>query len=240
VTLSPSGLTNGGAGFGLWLRPLPHSYTNELAGYEVYGDLFRFATTTVTVPARLLDGIAKGGAGMRAEIQFNADAEYARIAVTPGGGSGSVTYRAATATHTDAGVLGLSPRVGDQLKLSIYYDQKGHVAFTATDLTLGNEKYLADFWIIEAADLDVALNLATEGAKACNRKARVRRYAAKAVGRAYGRRRCPAMASTIRIVHNRRTSKSPKEIREAVSDRGRGVRSRGERPPARGVPNHRR
>jgi hypothetical protein len=27
---------------------------------------------------------------------------------------------------------------------------------------VGNEKYLADFWIIEAFDLDVALNLATE------------------------------------------------------------------------------
>ena len=105
---------------------------------------------------------------------------------------------------------------------------------------VGNEKYLAGFWIIEAADRDVALNLATEGAKACNRKAGVRRCAAKAAGRAYGRRRCPAMASTIRIVHNRRTSKSPKEIREAVSDRGRGVRSRGERPPAGGASNRRR
>jgi hypothetical protein len=31
-----------------------------------------------------------------------------------------------------------------------------------------------------------------------------------------------------------------KDIREAVSDRGRGVRSRGERPPTRGAPNHRR
>ena len=34
--------------------------------------------------------------------------------------------------------------------------------------------------------------------------------------------------------------KSSKEIREAVSDRGRGVRSRGERPPTRGAPDHRR
>jgi hypothetical protein len=31
-----------------------------------------------------------------------------------------------------------------------------------------------------------------------------------------------------------------KEIREAVSDRGRGVRCRGERPSTRGAPNHRR
>ena len=42
--------------------------------------------------------------------------------------------------------------------------------------------------------------------------------------------------SRCRIAHNRRTRKSSKEIREAVSDRGRGVRSRGERPPTRGAP----
>jgi hypothetical protein len=106
---------------------------------------------------------------------------------------------------------------------------------------IGNEKYRADFWIIEAAfDLDVALKLATEGSKACNRKIEVRRNAAKAAGRAHGRRRCPAMASTSRIVLNRRTRKSLKDTREAVSDRGSGVRSRGERPPTRGAPNHRR
>ena len=137
VVASPSALSNSGQNFGIWLRALPHSYTNELAGYEIYGDLFRFATTTITVPAPLPDSIAQGGAGMRAEIQFNADAEYARIAVTPGGGSGSVTYRAVTATHTDAGVLGLRPAVGDQLKLSMYYDRQGHDFFTATDLTQG-------------------------------------------------------------------------------------------------------
>src|SRR6266511_2071024 len=100
---------------------------------------------------------------------------------------------------------------------------------------VGNEKYLADFWIIEASDLDVALKLATEGSKACNRKVEARRNAAKAAGRAYGRRRCPAMASTSRIVNNRRTRKFLKDIREAVSDRGRGVRSRVSGRP-RGAP----
>jgi len=54
---------------------------------------------------------------------------------------------------------------------------------------------LAGFWIIEAFDLDVALKLATERPKACNRKIEVRHGAAKAAGRTYGRRRCPAMAS---------------------------------------------
>ncbi len=50
---------------------------------------------------------------------------------------------------------------------------------------------------------------------------------------------CAAVApkpSRCRIAQNRRTRKSSKEIREAVSDRGRGVRSRGERPPTRGAP----
>src|SRR5258705_3479838 len=81
-------------------------------------------------------------------------------------------------------------------------------------------------WIIEAFDLDVALKLATEGSKACDRKVEVRRNAAKAAGRAYGRRRCSAMASTSRIVHHRHTRMSLKDIRDAVSDGGEGVRSR--------------
>jgi dihydrofolate reductase len=72
----------------------------------------------------------------------------------------------------------------------------------------GNEKYLAGFRIVEASGLDVALKLAAEASKACNRKIEVRRNAAKAAGRAYGRRRCPAMASTSRIVDNRRARKS--------------------------------
>ena len=37
-----------------------------------------------------------------------------------------------------------------------------------------SKEYLAGFWIIEAPDLDVALKLAAEGSKACNRKVEVR------------------------------------------------------------------
>lgn len=96
----------------------------------------------------------------------------------------------------------------------------------------------ADFWIIEAFDLDVALEVATEGSKACDPKIEVRRNAAKTAGRSYGRRRCPAIASTSRIVLNRRT-RSLERIREWVSDRGRGVRSRVSGRP-QGAPNHRR
>ena len=39
-----------------------------------------------------------------------------------------------------------------------------------------SKEYLVGFWIIEAADLDVALELATEGSKACNRKVEVRPF----------------------------------------------------------------
>ena len=39
-----------------------------------------------------------------------------------------------------------------------------------------SKEYLAGFWIIEAADLDVALELAADGSKACNRKIEVRPF----------------------------------------------------------------
>jgi hypothetical protein len=41
---------------------------------------------------------------------------------------------------------------------------------------LESKEYLAGFWIIEAADLDVALKLAADGSKQCNRKVEVRPF----------------------------------------------------------------
>jgi hypothetical protein len=41
---------------------------------------------------------------------------------------------------------------------------------------LESKEYLAGFWIFEAPDLDVALKLAAEGSKACNRKVEVRPF----------------------------------------------------------------
>jgi hypothetical protein len=38
------------------------------------------------------------------------------------------------------------------------------------------KEYLAGFWIIEAADLDVALSLAAGGSRACNRRVEVRPF----------------------------------------------------------------
>jgi hypothetical protein len=39
-----------------------------------------------------------------------------------------------------------------------------------------SKEYVAGFWIIEAADLDVALRLAAQGSKACNRRVEVRPF----------------------------------------------------------------
>ena len=87
-------------------------------------------------------------------------------------------------------------------------DNRGGEALFTDGPFLETKEYIAGFWIIEAFDLDVALKPATEGSTACNRKVEARRNAAKAAGRAYGRHRCPVMASTSRIVHNRRSRKS--------------------------------
>ena len=40
-----------------------------------------------------------------------------------------------------------------------------------------SKEYLVGFWVFEAPDLDVALKLAAEGSKACNRRVEVRPFA---------------------------------------------------------------
>ena len=41
---------------------------------------------------------------------------------------------------------------------------------------LESKEFLAGFWVIEAPNLDVALKLAAEGSKACNRKLELRPF----------------------------------------------------------------
>ena len=55
-------------------------------------------------------------------------------------------------------------------------DNRGDEAMFSDGPFVESKEYLAGFWIIEAADLDVALKLATEGSKACNRKIEVRPF----------------------------------------------------------------
>ena len=55
-------------------------------------------------------------------------------------------------------------------------DNRGEEAMFTDGPFLESKEYLAGFWIIQAADLDVALELAAEGSKACNRKVEVRPF----------------------------------------------------------------
>ncbi|MGI5242777.1 YciI family protein [Dactylosporangium sp. CA-139066] len=54
-------------------------------------------------------------------------------------------------------------------------NREGQALFTDGPFVESKE-YLAGFWIMEAPDLDVALKLAAEGSKACNRKIEVRPF----------------------------------------------------------------
>jgi hypothetical protein len=53
-------------------------------------------------------------------------------------------------------------------------DNRGEEALFTDGPFLESKEFLVGFWIMEAADLDVALKLAAEGSKACNRKVEVR------------------------------------------------------------------
>jgi hypothetical protein len=53
-------------------------------------------------------------------------------------------------------------------------DNRGGDAVFTDGPFLESKEYLAGFWIIEAPDLDVALKLAAEGSKHCNRRVELR------------------------------------------------------------------
>src|SRR5580700_1964662 len=55
-------------------------------------------------------------------------------------------------------------------------DNRGEQAIFTDGPFAESKEFLAGFWIMEAADLDVALKLATAGSKACNRKVEVRPF----------------------------------------------------------------
>jgi len=55
-------------------------------------------------------------------------------------------------------------------------DNRGEEALFTDGPFLESKEYLGGFWIIEAPDLDVALKLAADGSKACNRRVEVRPF----------------------------------------------------------------
>ena len=55
-------------------------------------------------------------------------------------------------------------------------DNRGEEVIFTDGPFVESKEYLVGFWIMEAPDLDVALKLAAEGSKACNRKVEVRPF----------------------------------------------------------------
>jgi hypothetical protein len=55
-------------------------------------------------------------------------------------------------------------------------DNRGAQALFTDGPFVESKEFIVGFWIIEAPDLDVALKLAAEGSKACNRKTEVRPF----------------------------------------------------------------
>src|ERR1700733_16130464 len=55
-------------------------------------------------------------------------------------------------------------------------DNRGAEAMITDGPFLESKEYIVGFWIMEAPDLDVALKLAEEASKACNRKVEVRPF----------------------------------------------------------------
>ena len=74
------------------------------------------------------------------------------------------------------GPLGLRRRPRRRPSTATVIDNRGEEAVFTDGPFLESKEYLAGFWIIEAPDLDVALKLAAEGSKACNRKVEVRPF----------------------------------------------------------------
>ncbi|MEV8444120.1 YciI family protein [Actinosynnema sp. NPDC051121] len=60
--------------------------------------------------------------------------------------------------------------------LATVIDNRGQEAVVTDGPFVETKEYVVGFWIIEAPDLDVALKLATEGSRACNRKVEVRPF----------------------------------------------------------------
>jgi hypothetical protein len=68
-------------------------------------------------------------------------------------------------------------------------DNRGRAPVFTDGPFLESKEYLAGFWVIEAPDLDVALKLAAEASKHCDRKVEVRPFRPSSAPREEGLRR---------------------------------------------------
>ena len=63
-----------------------------------------------------------------------------------------------------------------ELSTATLIDNRGEEPLFTDGPFVESKEHVVGFWIIEAADLDVALKLAAEGSKACNRMVEVRPF----------------------------------------------------------------
>lgn len=97
------------------------------------GRWFRFVGTTITVPAAgAYDHYAK--VALRGQ-----NVAGVTLGIKPGGGADSVGWAVGVAPFgMGGGTLGIAPKAGDIVRLSLYYDKTGGgVIATAADLTSG-------------------------------------------------------------------------------------------------------
>jgi hypothetical protein len=94
-------------------------------------------------------------------------------------GSGTAEEMAAIDAFNDRlradGHWVLAGGLGSPSTATVIDNWDGEAVFTDGPF-LESKEYLAGFWIIEAPDLDVALKLAAEGSKQCNRQVEVRPF----------------------------------------------------------------
>ena len=65
--------------------------------------------------------------------------------------------------------------LGSPSAATVVDNRDGAAVFTDGPF-LESKEYLAGFWVMEAPDLDVALKLAADGSRACNRRVEVRPF----------------------------------------------------------------
>jgi hypothetical protein len=133
IALTTAGLAGAAVPAAAATRSLgPPEYSSAWVGYQAGGRWFRYVSTTVTVPPQVVPP-SPGAPAQRGDATIFlygiGSVVPTQITVAPGGGpvswgdpGGSGTFR-------------ISPRIGDRLTLSIYYDEHGHVYLTATDIT---------------------------------------------------------------------------------------------------------
>jgi hypothetical protein len=111
----------------------PSAYTKDYSGYMATGRSFRWVATTATVPAVTLPtGYSDVMSITLGNVSPN-PRPFATMTVAAGGGTGSVSW-GMNGTMTP---LPISPAVGDQVGVNIYYDRNGHTSFSVTDYNQG-------------------------------------------------------------------------------------------------------